>query len=176
MMIRKYMRPVISTCFRPSSSRVVRARICVAMAEKTMCQHVRNIAVPPPRLATESVRGRAGLNRRILTVRWRRFEVLASTALKQGRLAGRVGRHSRNPAVSINHLLKRIVRFEKNIYVLQHGCDTQFSCCSRSGPGPDKIGQDRNRQGVWRGFLRDVKGWVGRITNSYGCLLLLSYW
>lgn len=49
------------------------------------------------------------------------IEVLASTALKQGRLAGRMGRYSRNPAVSINHLLKRIVRFEKNIYVLHRG-------------------------------------------------------
>lgn len=57
MMIRKYIRPVISTCFRPSSSRVVRARICVAIAENTMCQHVRNIAVLPPWLATGSVRG-----------------------------------------------------------------------------------------------------------------------
>lgn len=44
-MMRIYMRPVIPTCFRPSSSLVVRARICVAMAEKNMCQHVRNIAV-----------------------------------------------------------------------------------------------------------------------------------
>lgn len=140
MMIRKYMRPVISTCFRPSSRRVVLARICVAMAEKTMCQHVRNIAVPPPRLATGSVRGRSRLKLRILTVRWRRIEVLASTPLKQGRLAGMMGRYSRNPAVSINHLLKRIVRFEKNIYVLQRGRDT-FSCYPRFWPGPDRRGQ-----------------------------------
>lgn len=75
--------------------------------------------------------------------------------------------YSRNPAVSINHLLKRIVRFEKNMYVLQRGWETGqllFSASARTG------------QGARRGFLRDIKGRMGRIANSSSYLLLLGYW
>lgn len=137
-MTRKYMRPVISTCFRPSSSRVVRAKICVATAEKTMCQHVRNIAVSPPWLATGRARGECWVELKdtdgMLEEIW---SVSKHGTWARTRDLG-LERYSRNPAVSINHLLKRIVRFEKNMYVLQRGWETQVSCHSRSLPGQDK--------------------------------------
>lgn len=61
-----------------------------------------------------------------------------------------VGRHSRNPAVSINHLLKRIVKLEKKMYVLQRGLDTDqlpFSLLASTA-------KDRTGQGPTRSVMR----------------------
>lgn len=53
--------------------------------------------------------------------------------------------------MSINHLLNRIVRLEKNMYVLQRECDT-CQCHQKSSPlvgeRQNRMGRDEGRRGV----------------------------
>lgn len=51
------------------------------------------------------------------------------------------------------------------MYVLQRGSNTQHRSAVILALGQNHL---------WQGFLRDVKGWVGRITDSPSCLLFLG--